>query len=352
MKPPVIIVCGVRPQFIKVAAFLDELQRSGLREVGERITIFDTHQHYDSSLRHHFSAFDTCNTVISDARGAEEFGKSIEDLVRLIKRSGPSTTMIVFGDATPGLVGAVAASRFGLELVHIEAGVRREGFEVEDANSRIVDSVATFAACVAGSHARTLRYERFRGVICVTGDIAERYLRDKILAQDASPAVMAIPPGYILVTCHRPMNSTAGALEALVDAVRSTGRPSVWVHHPRNAALLAKLHVPRSIQLKPQPHRDILALIEKAHGVITDSGGLIREAHHLQRRCFVPQTSGGWPEIFEIGGAVRCTNLRNARAELGEFLRICEAEYPRERPLSKRGGATRLIRRLAELELI
>lgn len=342
-----VIVCGVRPQFIKVAALLFELRSHGLNNVVSSTVIFDTNQHYDPALRQELHDYGVAEIRTSTRTIPWQFGPSVDQLHRLLSE-GNIASVIVFGDATPGLVGAIAASRLDIPLVHIEAGARRDRFEVEDANSRMIDAIAAIGACVTRSHLSNLNSEGFKGKAIRTGDLAERYFNHMIEAQAPSEAISAIVPGFTLVTLHRPMNSNIDTIESVAEALAYCGERSVWVEHPRNAQLLRAALPHGAIIVAPQSHRDIAELMLRSRCLVTDSGGLIREAHVLQRRCFVPQTSGGWPELIEIGHAVRCENMADISSAFATFLSEVAKPYPDARPLHQDEGATNLINLLIQ----
>lgn len=296
-----LIVAGVRPQYVKAAALLAELERHA-PDIWRRARVLDTGQHYSPSLarRVQESVGLNPNHCIQHDFGSTELaiiGKSLrefEDYVRSNYNEVP--TVVVFGDANPALVGAIAGSRLGAPIVHIEAGARRDPRESEHWNSAFADSLANIRCCVTERAVTCLSNEGISEGVLLTGDIAARWFRElslKVLDDNESSR----EGDMVLVTLHRPGNMDLSTVCAVLDAIRLCGLRCRWVRHPRVESLLAQVSHQGVTLLEPLSVSEVIKEIVRSRIVLTDSGGLAREAHYLGRPVIMRRDTGGWPEL-------------------------------------------------------
>lgn len=293
-------VIGTRPQYIKYAAMAGRLT-GDLREI-----VVDTGQHYDAALSARFKAEFSIGADFRtlDAAGAEgttRFAAMLAQLDAVIGEVKPDG-VLCFGDTDSTLAAGMAAARRALPLCHVEAGERSRradgtripGWTVpEESNRIIVDHLSSLLLCVTADAAENCAGESCQGSRAITGDIMyDLYLRDRTALPGAREVLhrLGIDDGpYYLCTLHRPVNTDDGArLASLLATLNGMPHPVVFPIHPRTALRMRD----RGIALAegalrivpPLAHGDTLALAAGALRVLTDSGGLTREAYF----CGVP----------------------------------------------------------------
>ena len=293
-----VVVAGVRPQYVKAAALEYELRRHE-RRTGRPVArvVVDTAQHYDPALASRFMAGLALRPAVrfthpDRSSPSAVLASTMAQLVALARDWPPATTIVVFGDANPTLAGAVVARTLGVRLVHVEAGERRDRREQEDFNARVADQVADLALCVSWQAAANLAAEGFRGQVVRTGDLAYRWF-EAMVAEAPDGGV----PGA-LVTMHRPQNMRVELMRRVAKTICERGIPVQWVSHPRAAPILpaALAGLPVSV-VPPQGYRAFLGALRVADFVVSDAGGVVREAHLLGTPVVVLREAGAWPAV-------------------------------------------------------
>lgn len=293
-------VIGTRPQYIKYAAMAGRLT-GDLREI-----VVDTGQHYDAALSAQFKAefsigagFRTLDTA--GAEGTERFATMLAQLDAVIGDVKPDG-VLCFGDTDSTLAAGMAAARRSLPLCHVEAGERSRhadgsripGWTVpEESNRIIVDHLSSLLLCVTEDASENCAGEACQGRRVITGDIMyDLYLRDCTALPGAREVLhrLEIDDGpYYLCTVHRPVNTDDGArLASLLATLNDLPHPVLFPIHPRTALRMREhgISLPEgSLRIVPPlAHGETLALAAGAIRVLTDSGGLTREAYF----CGVP----------------------------------------------------------------
>jgi UDP-GlcNAc3NAcA epimerase len=311
-QPKLLVVCGVRPQYIKAAALEYELRRWEEAE-GRYVprVFFDTGQHYshalssdliselnlrlDRRLRHRWVRDPTA--II---------GSSVCRLSRYVHDRPSIKSVVVFGDANPALVGCLVAVKRSIALVHVEAGARRDPSEQEDFNSRVVDMRSRLRLCVTERAMKHLAQEGLEDGSLLTGDLAVGWLRAMVDRLGLEP-LRTIPDdgGYVLVTLHRPANMNEETIQSLGGALLSHGRRVRWITHPRSHRLVQRVLRPAPIDIIPAVgFSNLLREISVARFILSDSGGVLREAHLLGKVVLIRRDVGGWPELVQAGFAM------------------------------------------------
>jgi UDP-N-acetylglucosamine 2-epimerase (non-hydrolysing) len=234
------VVVGVRPQYIKCAALLWEIEQIE-PAAWNRVVTIDTRQHYSDSVNAAILndvdlspdiSLSTPPRLSSHDRVANQISELMSELSR-----GAYSNVIVFGDADPTLVAAVCARKLDLPLAHIEAGERRDHREQEDFNSRVADSAASLKLCVTRRAADNLSSEGLGSGAIVAGDTAWRWFE----RYSATVAPLHEFHDRVLVTLHRPLNLTIERLTSLCNALDSAGVRCVWIGHPNHPDYLEPL---------------------------------------------------------------------------------------------------------------
>ena len=306
MKREIVIVCGVRPQFIKAAGFVYEISNSSLFH-DVKFHIFNTGQHYSREVSQDI-ADDiglTFDHTVQHSHGGSALTILMRSAVELERyfytHQLRSPLVVVFGDANPALVGAIVAQKCCCPLVHIEAGARRDPCEQEHVNSRIVDIVAQLRLCVSVRAHKELRKENLDGLSIFVGDFAYRWMQEFMNRMGIYNSIYS--GDYVLCSMHRKSNLNPETFGDLFDCLSSTNFRYILLTHPANEQLICSAQVPDNVTVVPaQPYSKTLKYIAGAKCVLTDSGGLAREAHLLGKSVLMRRDFGGWPELSQVGG--------------------------------------------------
>ena len=362
-------VVGTRPQLIK-AAVLQPLLRRRHSEV-----FIDTGQHYDEALAGAF--VDELGLVPPDHQlgvgGGSATGQTAAMLSRLepILAAERPDVVIVYGDTNSTLAGSLVAAQLRLPVAHVEAGLRSFDRRMpEEVNRVIADHLATWAFAPTPTAVDNLAAEGITNGVHLVGDLMQDLaarlsveVRDPVILAGIEGRLAAQAPGlrlraggFLFATVHRAENRQPEALHAwagLLGAVASEARPVVLALHPGTAVALATAGIrlaPTIRVIDPQGYRTTLALQLHAAAVLTDSGGVQREAAWLGVPCLVLRNTTEWLEaVADSGGRMVVVGLEaeRAAAELERLAPVDRAEaIARERAANlhlEPGGAADAI---------
>ncbi|MGH2762422.1 MAG: non-hydrolyzing UDP-N-acetylglucosamine 2-epimerase [Thermoleophilaceae bacterium] len=337
-------IIGNRPQFVKAAA-VSRL----LRERHEEL-IVHTGQHYDDELSRVF--FDELGVPAPDRELGAGSGSSIEQTARILTALEPvllelrPDLALVYGDTNSTLAGAIAAAQRRVPLGHVEAGMRSFDRSMpEELNRVLADHASDLLLCSTPTAMANLEREGAAGEAHLVGDVmADVSLAFRDIAAERSTALadLGLEPGsYLVVTAHRAGNvDRPERLALLVDLLEAlpgaTGLTVVFPVHPRTRArleagdLLGRLD---ALTLTPPVgYLDFLELARNARAVLTDSGGVQKEAYLLGVPCVTLRDTTEWVETVEAGWNVLVDLNRDAA------LAALERPPPVERPELYGGG--------------
>jgi UDP-N-acetylglucosamine 2-epimerase (non-hydrolysing)/UDP-GlcNAc3NAcA epimerase len=306
----VLTVVGNRPQFIKAAAV-----SRPLRELHEEVLVH-TGQHHDDELSAVF--FSELEVPAPDHWLGVAGGSNSSQLARMLTALAPRIAdtapdaLLVYGDTNSTLAGALAAADGAVPVVHVEAGMRSfDRTMPEERNRVLVDQLAELLLCSSEVAMENLRAERVAGRAELVGDV----MVDVAVAFGplASARMQALhdagvePGAYVLVTAHRAGNvDDPQQLARLVELLEAIEEPVVLPLHPRtrarltDAGLLERLS--RAVRvLKPLGYLDFTALLRNARAVLSDSGGIQKEAYLAGVRCVTLRETTEWVETVEAG---------------------------------------------------
>jgi UDP-GlcNAc3NAcA epimerase len=305
-------VIGNRPQFIKASAV-----SSRLRARGEEVTVH-TGQHYDPELSQVF--FDELELPaperllgIGGGSNSSQTARMLAALEPLIADVAPDV-VLVYGDTNSTLAGALAAVQAGVPVAHVEAGMRSfDRAMPEEVNRVLTDHLAALLLCSSDTAVANLERESVAGAVELVGDVmvdVALLLAPAARARTAALAAHGVEPGgYLLATAHRAGNVDDPArLRALVALLRALPAPTVLPLHPRTrerllaAGLLAELEAASHVRLAPPlGYLDFTALLCNARAVVTDSGGVQKEAYLAGVPCVTLRPSTEWVETVDAG---------------------------------------------------
>jgi UDP-GlcNAc3NAcA epimerase len=303
-------IVGARPQFVKAAAMSREI-----RKRHEEILIH-TGQHYDYAMSGVF--FDGLEIpkpdfnlgVGSGSHGAQTGAmlKAIEDVLI----STRPDWVLVYGDTNSTMAGALAASKLQIPVVHVEAGLRSYNRRMpEELNRVVTDHLAALLLCPSLVARRNLAAEGITKGVHVVGDVMLDVLNRARERAGAGPnrilSQLQLKPGeYLVATMHRSENTDDRArLSAILKALNLLGEPVVFPVHPRTRKAIdgdSQHQIRPHVRLiEPLGYFDMVALSHSARLILTDSGGLQKEAYWLGVPCITLREETEWVETVEAG---------------------------------------------------
>ena len=301
----ILSVVGNRPQFVKSGPVSEALRAVGIEEV-----VLHTGQHHDRGLSQVF--FDELGLPEPahrlDARTADAARMSA--LIEPVLVAERPDRVLVYGDTNSTLAGARAAARAGISIAHVEAGLRSGDLSMPEERNRLeVDRLASLLLCPDERSRQVLAAEGVPGAAEVVGDVMyDVSLRLAPVARRRSRALADrdLEPGaYLVATVHREANVGAERLGRIVQGLNRLAEPVVFAAHPRTAAAL-RLHDLASHILVTPPlgYLDLAALASQARVILTDSGGLQKEAYWYGVPCVTLRPSTEWVDTIEVGANV------------------------------------------------
>jgi UDP-GlcNAc3NAcA epimerase len=306
----VVSIVGARPQFVKAAAVSPALRQVGLREV-----LIHTGQHYDWEMSTAFfrglsiSEPDISLQIGSAPHGAQT-GRMLEAIEGVLVGEKPDV-VVVFGDTNSTLAGALAATKLQIPVAHVEAGLRSFDRRMpEEVNRVLTDHVSSLLFAPTGTAAANLSAEGITHGVVRTGDV----MYD--VAVTMEPAIKAATAEvlrrwnltrgeYAVLTVHRAENTDdVGRWNGIMTALERLGKagmPIVWPAHPRTKELLRVRRPVGVTILDPQPYLETQCLVRSARVVLTDSGGLQKEAAFQGVPCVTLRETTEWVELLDAG---------------------------------------------------
>jgi UDP-N-acetylglucosamine 2-epimerase len=301
-------VVGARPQFIKAAAF-SRIARQRHTEI-----LVHTGQHYDPQMSEVF--FDELALprpdhhlgVGSGSHGAQT-AQMLERLETVMQREAPDR-VVIYGDTNSTLAGALAAAKLGVPVAHVEAGLRSFVRDMpEEINRVVADRLSAYLFAPTQTAVDNLAREGITAGVTLTGDIMyDALLQHSATAAERSMALRDLclqPGGYALATVHRAANTDdPERLAAIIDALMLLHEPVILPLHPRTHAALMGTDIevePPVRVIEPVGYLDMLALEGNARMVLTDSGGVQKEAYLLGVPCVTLRDETEWVETLVDG---------------------------------------------------
>lgn len=302
-------IVGARPQFIKLMPV-----SYALRQHHEEI-IIHTGQHYDYNMSVQFFdelALPTPDYHLGIGSGSHglQTGRMLEAVEQVLIKERPDWA-IVYGDTNSTLAGALAATKLHIRLAHVEAGLRSFNRAMPEEINRIVaDHLSDRLFCPTEAARRHASKEGITQGVEVVGDVMYDALLQALpkihtRAQILLPTLRITPQGYLLVTVHRAANTDdPEVMRDIAGALNKLEMPIIFPIHPRTRARLERHNIVsgKHVQLiEPVGYIDMLALEQAAYRILTDSGGVQKEAFLLGVPCVTLREETEWTETVEAG---------------------------------------------------
>jgi UDP-GlcNAc3NAcA epimerase len=303
----ILTVVGARPQFIKAAAVSAVLRRH------HDEFLLHTGQHYDREMSEIF--FEELGIPVPDRNlgigsgpHGEQTGRMLAGVEGVVCEQRPDW-VLVYGDTNSTLAGALAAVKVHVPVAHVEAGLRSFDRRMpEEINRVVTDHVSTLCLCPTAGAAAQLAHEGITHSV-VTGDVMyDVFLQraDTAAARSRTLETLGLEPGrFLLATLHRAENvDRADRLADILQGLALSGCPVVLPLHPRTRDAMARqgLAAASNVRLiEPVGYLDMVALETQAAAVVTDSGGVQKEAYFAGRPCVTVRETTEWPETVEAG---------------------------------------------------
>jgi UDP-N-acetylglucosamine 2-epimerase len=305
----IVSVVGARPQFIKAAALSRVLRRTHTE------ILVHTGQHYDHLMSGvFFEGLELpdpeVNLGVGSAAHGHQTGEMLQAIEDVLIEHRPDR-VLVYGDTNSTLAGALAASKIPVPLVHVEAGLRSFNRRMpEEINRVVADHLSDLLLCPSRTAVDNLAAEGIQRNVHLVGDVMHDVLT---WAEDRAArrargwrAALGVDRGnYVVATVHRSENTDDPInLAAIVEALNALGEAVVFPVHPRTRKAIAanELVVRREVRMiDPRGYVEMVALTKGAKLVLTDSGGLQKEAYWLGVPCVTLRNETEWVETVECG---------------------------------------------------
>ncbi len=308
----IVTILGARPQFVKAAAVSRVLRGSTIRE-----TIVHTGQHYDHNMSQVF--FDELgipkpdyNLQVSGGGHGAMTGRMLQAIEDILVDTKPDQ-LLIYGDTNSTLAGALAAVKLHIPIAHVEAGLRSFNIRMpEEVNRILSDRVSSLLLCPTNQAVENLRKEAITEGVHNVGDVmydVALHYKEKAKIESNALKRLGLEDGnFILATCHRAENTDtttrlAGILKAL--AQLSSEQPVVLPLHPRTRKLAHKHGLEKFLAsltvADPLPFLDMVALEQSASVIVTDSGGVQKEAFFYDVPCVTMRDETEWVETLDLG---------------------------------------------------
>ncbi len=309
----ILTVIGARPQFIKAAPVSTALRSSGHREY-----LVHTGQHYDYAMSQIFFdelgiAQPDTNLGVGSGSHGRQTGEMLIRLEEVIQEQKPNW-VLVYGDTNSTLAGALAAVKLHVSVAHVEAGLRSFNREMPEEHNRVLtDHCSDLLFCPTQTAVDNLASAGISQGVHLVGDtMYDAVLQFSEVARQRSTILQDLglePKKYLLATVHRPYNTdNPKNLRNILAALAETGEMVIFPVHPRSRQKLDELDFFKSqpaIQnlklLNPVGYLDMLMLEQNARMILTDSGGMQKEAYFFSVPCITLRPETEWVETVIAG---------------------------------------------------
>lgn len=306
----ILTIIGTRPQFIKSVLLSKELERLRIKEVSVH-----TGQHYDKNMSDvFFDEFSLPKPRYTLSQGGKTHSKmtagmmiDIEKIVKTEMAGDGVKAIMVYGDCNTTLAGALVGAKMLIPVIHVESGLRSfDKTMPEEINRTVVDRVSDLLLCPSDVAMKNLQDENCNRPYMKCGDLMIDLLRENMSKVKTSTLLrdLGIEDKYLVATIHRQNNTTKDRLKAIMNWFSCLNYKVVIPLHPRTKKVMEeeKLEYPENLHvIDPVGYIDMMTLVDRSIAVLTDSGGLQKEAYELKKPCFTLRENTEWTELLETG---------------------------------------------------
>ncbi len=302
----IVSVVGARPQFIKLSVVSREIRKR------HKEIIIHTGQHYDLNMSDNFfRELDIprpdINLGIGSMSHSSQIVAMMQSLERELSRINPDLIML-YGDTNSTLAGALTASKMHIPAAHVEAGLRSFNMRMQEEINRVAtDRISSFLFCPSNNAVNNLHRENIRAGVFNVGDVmldSLNYFKGK-LKRGVLNRYHLRDNDYCLATIHRAENTdNLKKLKIILDAFTDSGEKILFLVHPRTRKMInkgVKNLGANIILVEPVGYLDMLSLEGSAKKIITDSGGVQKEAYYLKVPCLTIREETEWIETVNCG---------------------------------------------------
>ncbi|GAW94008.1 non-hydrolyzing UDP-N-acetylglucosamine 2-epimerase [Calderihabitans maritimus] len=345
-------IVGARPQFIKAAPVSRELRKH------HQEIIIHTGQHYDYNMSAvFFEEMDIprpdYNLGVGSGNHGWQTGRMLEGVEEVLLKESPDL-VLVYGDTNSTLAGALAASKMHIPVAHVEAGLRSYNKRMPEEQNRVLtDHISSLLFCPTETAVQNLHREGITTGVYLVGDVMyDALVYNLAIAREKSDILERLqmfPGEYVLATVHRAENTDDLAnLQNIVEALTRIDSPVVFPLHPRTKARLIEADLLNFLEVNdcvllipPVSYLDMLVLVSNAEVVLTDSGGVQKEAYILGVPCITLREETEWVETVAAGWNI----LTGTRPEkiLSAIMRMRSTDLPERKPVFGDGQASMKI---------
>jgi len=328
----IVTVIGARPQFIKAAALSRVLRRE------HQELLIHTGQHFDPNMSDIFFEelgipHPDYNLGISGGSHAQMTGKMLIAIEEVLVKEKPDA-LLVYGDTNSTMAGALAAVKLHIPIIHVEAAARLGTLSnPEEVNRIVTDHLSTLLfACVPSAMEFAKKEGLTRNLHLVGDPMYDAFLYYKgrkalgdIKLKTLDGELEAVPKQFNYLTCHRQENTQSDdSLRAILQAMEQLDFPAVYPVHPRNQAAARRLKAEGTLKnilfIEPVGYLESNTLVGHADRIVTDSGGVQREAFFASKPCVTVFDYEAWPETM----INKCNQL--AKADTADILAKCRIQ--------------------------
>ena len=312
-KNKILTILGARPQFIKAAALSRWLKTiKNIQEI-----IVHTGQHFDRNMSDVFFSemqipFPDYNLRISGLNHGAMTGRMMEGIEKIVLKEKPNA-MLVYGDTNSTLAGALVGSKLHIPVIHVEAGLRSFNMRMpEEINRILTDRISSLLLCPTEQAITNLKNEGFESFdvqIYHVGDVMEDAALLYSQTSGERSNVISVngldSSEFSLLTCHRAENTNdAARMQSIIDGINEVAKVNrvVWPVHPRLAKKVKEYQLSEDILcIEPVGYFDMIELLKHCNLVLTDSGGLQKEAYFFNKFCLTIRDQTEWVELVDHG---------------------------------------------------
>ncbi len=317
-KNNVLSVIGTRPQYLKLYSILNSYKNQGIEH-----EYIDTGQHYSDNMSNVFvtelglpkPVFNLGVGSDSHANQTAKIMTRLEEKLLAIKPAG----IVVYGDTNSTLAAALVGKKIGIKVFHVESGLRSRNDQMpEEINRKVVDHISDRLYAPTKVASLNLTSENLESRSMFSGDITLESILD--ISRSLNFTKQYASKSFILATLHRGENvDNKDRLQQILSAIGRLNRPVILFGHPRliNSLDLFQLKMPQNIEMRSAvSFTELLIALNSSEHVITDSGGLQKEAYILGKPCITLRSETEWVETIDSNWNILCNDLGN----LGQHL--------------------------------